>query len=63
MHWFIGFSKILTFKEYYLFSVFVPLHKQWSKALWLANMIAKKVLLFLASKKALYDAENILITL
>ena len=46
-----------------MFTFFVPLLEQWSKALLLANLIGKKLLLFLASKKALYDAENILITL
>ena len=46
-----------------MFTFFVPLQEQWSKALWLANLIGKKLLLFLALKKALYDAGNILITL
>ena len=46
-----------------MFTYFVPLQEQWSKALLLANLIGKKLLLFLASKKALYDAKNILITL
>ena len=47
----------------FIFTFFVSVREQWSKALWLTNLIGKKLLLFLASKKALYDAENILITL
>ena len=65
MHWFIGFSINFDFQAVlFMFTFFVPLQEQWSKALWLwlANLIGKKLLLFLASKR-FYDAENILITL
>ena len=44
-----------------MFTFFVPLQEQWSEAQWL--LIGKKLLLFLASTKALCDAENIVITL